>query len=285
MAENGLGGIRLTKASAFRIFKGVIFSILLLNLCFYLYEDVTAYLYLAPDSTFLDVLEGFAVTIDYVAWMVLIVLFEIETSDHASGRLVGTRKWVITGMTAACYVVLVYAAWGYAAALIDTYKYEAIEMGTVCDLVPEHFAYLSEDARPIELTQVTCESFMRSTVLKSPADNVITTQDVLLLNRKLGWVDVFNASAWLLIVLLFQVEVMLEQAKRLTKRIFISVTAVKIASYLVLFGCAVYWTIFSAFIDSWDAWLWLIAFVLIDLNLLGIDEDEPPDAIAVTAAA
>jgi hypothetical protein len=30
--------------------------------------------------------------------------------------------------------------------------------------------------------------------------------------------------------------------------------------------------VFSAFIDWWDAWLWLIAFILIDLNMLGLDE-------------
>ena len=74
----------LTKESAFRIFKIVIFWVLMVNLVYYLYEDVTAYLYLAPGATLFDVLEAFAVSIDYVAWMVLIVLFEMETSALAS---------------------------------------------------------------------------------------------------------------------------------------------------------------------------------------------------------
>jgi hypothetical protein len=50
--------------------------------------------------------------------------------------------------------------------------------------------------------------------------------------------------------------------------------AAKGAAYLGLLGCAIYWTLYSAFIDSWDAWLWLIAFVLIDLNLLRLDESQ-----------
>jgi hypothetical protein len=42
----------------------------------------------------------------------------------------------------------------------------------------------------------------------------------------------------------------------------------------VLLGCAIYWTMYSAFIDFWDAWLWLVAFILIDLNMLGLDEGQ-----------
>jgi hypothetical protein len=43
--------------------------------------------------------------------------------------------------------------------------------------------------------------------------------------------------------------------------------------------------VYSAFIDSWDAWLWLIAFVLIDLNLLGLDESQNPSVAGGVAEA
>jgi len=242
------------------------------NLFYYLYEDVTAYLYLAPGSTFFDTLEAFAVTIDYVAWMVLIILFEIETSAHARNQLTGTRKWVIAGLTAACYAVLVYAAYGYAAGLADTYHFEPIESESVCDLADRQFAYMNVEARPIELTEENCGAFSGKRVFKSPTDNLVATHFNLKALRNLGWVDVFNAGAWLLVVLLFQIEVSLGQMKKLTRHRLILIMACKGTAYLALLGCAIYWTVYSAFIDSWDAWVWLLAFILIDLNMLGIDE-------------
>jgi len=272
MASMESGVPRLTKVQAFRIFKGLVFLILMFNLFYYLYEDVTAYIYLADDSSWLDAVESFAVTIDYVAWMLLIVLFEIETSAQTRNRLHGAQKWTIAGLTAACYVVLVYAAYGYAASLANSYHFEPIASDSVCGLAEKKFAYMSLEGRPVELTAENCEAFAGEAVFKSPGDNVIATHGNLLAFRKLGWVDVFNATAWLLVVLLFQIGVMLSQANRLTKRRLLALEVAKATAYLVLLVCAVYWTIYSAFIDSWDAWLWLVAFLLIDLNLLGLDD-------------
>ena len=265
-------GPHITKKSAFRIFKIAIFLILMINLLYYLFEDVTLYLYLAPGSTLSDRVEAFAVTIDYVAWMVLIVLFEMETSAQARDLFTGRRKWVIAGLTAACYVSLVYAAYGYGTALADSYKYEPIE--SACYYANTNFAYLSPDARPNELTHENCGEFAGKRIFKSPTENVIATEANLLALKKLSWVDVFNANAWLLVVLLFQIEVSLEQAKKLTRRRLVIAMIWKGAAYLVLLCCAIYWTIYSAFIDWWDAWLWLLAFILIDLNMLGLDESQ-----------
>lgn len=262
----------ITKQSAFRYFKITIFWVLMINLLYYLYEDVTAYLYLGPESTFFNVMETFAVSIDYVAWMVLIVLFEMETSAKTRDRFTGARRWVIAGLTAVCYAFLVYAAYSYAAVLGDAYKYEPIESRPACYFANTGFAYLSLSGRPIELTHINCGEFAGKELFKSPVDNLIATEANVRALQKLSWVDVFNASAWLIIVLVFQVEIFLEQMKKLTKRRLIAVKAWKGIAYLVLLVCALYWSVFSVFIDYWDAWLWLLAFILIDLNMLGLEE-------------
>ena len=246
----------------------------MVNLFYYLYEDVKAYLYLAPGATLFDVLEAFAVSIDYVAWMVLIVLFEMETSAKTKDRFTGARKWVIAGLTVACYGVIVYAVYGYVAALGDAYNYEPIESRPACYFANTGFAYVSLAARPIELTHENCSEFAGKEIFKSPKDNLIATEANLRALKKLSWVDVFNSNAWLIIVLLFQVELSLEQLNKLTKRRLTVVMAWKGFAYLVLMGCAIYWTVYSAFIDYWDAWLWLLAFILIDLNMLGLDESQ-----------
>ena len=37
--------------------------------------------------------------------------------------------------------------------------------------------------------------------------------------------------------------------------------------YLVLLGAVAYWGVKGDFLDFWDAFLWLLAFVLIELNV------------------
>lgn len=257
------------RLSPYQFFKIGIFSILTVNLFIYLKEDVTAYLYLESNASLGTVLEAFAVTIDYVAWMILIVLFEYEISALAKGKLHGAREYVLTGMTAICYLVLLYASYGYAVALYEFYQYTPIETETACKLVDDKYGYVNLQARPVELTAENCGDFNEIQVYKSPTDRLIASHESVIANKKLGWVDVANAIAWLIIVLIFQVEILLQQANRLTKHWLKLCTATKVLMYLILAANAVYWTIYSAFIDSWDAWLWLLAFVLIDLNLLG----------------
>ena len=271
--------------SPFQIFKFSIFAILTVNLFVYLREDVTLYLYLDPGASLGAVLETFAVTIDYVAWMILIVLFEFETSALAKGKMRGSRRYVLAWLTGACYLVLVYAAYGYTIGLYDYYQFAPMESGTACELVDDKYAYMSLQARPIELTAENCGDFSGKPVYKSPTDLLIASHPNLMAIQKLGWVDVANASAWLIVVLIFQIEISLQQADKFTKTWLSFCTTTKVFMYLILGANAVYWTIYSAFIDSWDAWLWLLAFVLIDLNLLGWEDSEETEPTAEPALA
>ena len=37
--------------------------------------------------------------------------------------------------------------------------------------------------------------------------------------------------------------------------------------YSMLLFCAVYWGVLGDFLDFWDAFLWLVAFVFIEMNM------------------
>jgi hypothetical protein len=135
-------------------------------------------------------------------------------------------------------------------------------------------------ARPVDLTGANCGDLDGQELFKSRSDHTIVSRANFNAVRQMAWVDVFNAVAWLLVVLVLQVEILMQRAERLTHRWRHIFTITKVSLYLVLAGDAVYWTLYGAFIDSWDAWLWLLAFVLIDLNFLGIDESEASEQIA-----
>jgi hypothetical protein len=95
--------------------------------------------------------------------------------------------------------------------------------------------------------------------------------------REEEWLDVVNASAWLMIcaVLFWQMyapgdyEGWEAQAIRWGKG----------ALYLTVASCALVWTIeASKPLDAVDAWLWLACFAVIELNVFGFEQRSAPAA-------
>jgi hypothetical protein len=74
------------------------------------------------------------------------------------------------------------------------------------------------------------------------------------------------------VVLFMEWEVMLELKDALSRRRLIVFKTIKGTLYLILLANAIYWHIYGAFIDYWDAYLWLLAFVMIDLNVFKWDD-------------
>jgi hypothetical protein len=258
----------------FQIVRYGIYTMLMLNLFYYLWEDLIAFRYVPSGASIGAILESFAVTIDYVAWMILIVLFELEIDFIPREKFKGAIKWVFNGILAACYAVLLYAFYGYAAGLADSYQFVAFPPDQVCGLVGDNFAYVTMDARFLELTHDSCRVLAQGAVFKGAADNLVASSEALASLIWLGWIDVTNAGVWLLVVAFIEWEVMLELKDALTRRRIVILKTVKGILYLTLLWCAIYWTANGAIVDFWDAYLWLIAFVLIDLNV--VDWDETP---------
>ena len=83
----------------------------------------------------------------------------------------------------------------------------------------------------------------------------------------LGWTDVINSGAWILVVIVLEIEVRLQLRGNLSDRIMDANKYLKFALYGVLFGAAAYWGYAGDFLDFWDACLWLFAFIFIELNV------------------
>jgi len=78
---------------------------------------------------------------------------------------------------------------------------------------------------------------------------------------------VINSGVWLLVVLNLEIDVRLQEHGKLDGRVLRISNISKFFIYAVLFLAAVYWGIKGDFLDFWDAFLWLLAFVLIELNV------------------
>ncbi|MGX1099984.1 hypothetical protein [Amorphus sp. MBR-141] len=87
------------------------------------------------------------------------------------------------------------------------------------------------------------------------------------------WLDAVNAGAWLGVcaVLVYQMYAPGEYEGAEYR----AITAIKVGLYLVLITCAVLWTISShKTLDATDAWLWLLCFAVIELNVFGFEAHE-----------
>jgi hypothetical protein len=89
----------------------------------------------------------------------------------------------------------------------------------------------------------------------------------------LAIIDIVNAGTWLIIVVLLEVEVWLQIKDLLTDRLMQVMKVAKGFFYAILFICAIYWGFEGDFLDFWDAFLWLVAFIFIEMNIFQWHEE------------
>jgi hypothetical protein len=90
----------------------------------------------------------------------------------------------------------------------------------------------------------------------------------------LAWTDVANATAWLGVVAVLEADVWMQLKGTLTTGFVRASQVAKVLFYGTLVACAVLWQIEGGFVDVWDAYLWLIAFVFIEMNFFEWHEEE-----------
>jgi hypothetical protein len=69
------------------------------------------------------------------------------------------------------------------------------------------------------------------------------------------------------VVFVLEVDVRLQEHDRFGDTALRISTVVKVILYSILLLAAIYWGVKGDFVDFWDAFLWLAAFVFIELNV------------------
>jgi hypothetical protein len=88
---------------------------------------------------------------------------------------------------------------------------------------------------------------------------------------------------WLLVVFNLELDVRLQARGKLDGLILKISNVSKFFIYSVLFLAAVYWGIRGDFVDFWDAFLWLVAFVFIEMNVFNWRHESIGERTAGTA--
>ena len=113
-------------------------------------------------------------------------------------------------------------------------------------------------------------------------EHVLAAPAGLVAAQRLALVDVINSGAWILVVVLLEIDVrVLTRWDEISRFAVHSWKSVKVVLYTTLIVAAIFWGFKGNFLDFWDAALWLFAFVFIELNVFEWQQeirDDPPSA-------
>jgi len=213
-----------------------------------------------------QVIQVFSATIDTAAWVVLLLLFELETWVLDDSRIVGRVRLALHGLRGLCYIAIVYAFTGYYAELQTLLQAVPVDAAGACALLHESPSLLLDLDEYVPLDARNCAS-VGAELYRIAAFNIIADQSALVSARWLAWTDVINSATWILVCLVLEIEVRMQLRGGLSPRMIGVNKAIKFALYAILFAAAAYWGYAGDFLDVWDAALWLFAFIFIELNV------------------
>lgn len=254
-------------------FKYIIFILLSINVYVFLQEELAASSHMFANGVHIaNFIEVYAATIDTAAWVILLILFELETEIIDDDKIKGRTKWAIHWTRWLCSAFIVYALYGYIAKLIGFSGYQITEIANLCSQ-SINWSFLTTLDEFTTVTAGNCAALTAPEYFQLADKNIIASQETLDLAKWLAWVDVINASTWVLIVIMLEVDVRIQLHKYVFKTWeFVSGIA-KIVLYSILFIAAIIWGIDGKFIDTWDASLWLVAFIFIEMNVFDWQEE------------
>lgn len=253
----------------FQIFKYSVYGLLCINLALFFQEDYLASTYTFAEGVSFGVLiEAFAATIDTASWIILLFIFELETRIIDDKKLKGSVELLLSALKLLCYVVIAYAVYGYISKYVLVHSFEVSAVTDLCASAGQNLAFMESLDEYAAVTAANCSTVTDVNAFYGiPDTNIIASRASLDEAQSLALIDVVNAGDWLLVVLVLGGEVWLQMKGHLTDGMIKVSLAIKAVLYFVLLACAVLWGIDGDFLDFWDAFLWIVAFVFIEMNL------------------
>lgn len=261
-------GFPVNRYALFRVFKYTVYLLLAYNVYAFFVENHTA-----AGTVFADglqpgrVIEAYNDSIDTLAWVLLLMMFELQTFVLSDERIRGWVKWSLNAVSAFCYLFIVYSFYGYVAEMASlTHLLPVAQLASELAAQGNWSLALGQDDY-VPLTADNCATLADAQLLRLADARVLGEVAVWRGIQWLAWTDVINAGAWLLVVAILAFDVWLQLRHQLSGAVMRYSQVVKGLLYFTLLLCAVYWGVSGSFLDFWDAFLWLVAFFFIEMNL------------------
>lgn len=268
--------IPISAEMLFKVFKYAVYFSLTFNIFLFFQEES-----LATQETFsqgigvTEIIQGYAATIDTAAWVLLLILFELTTFILPQSALSQSRvKVTFMAVRIFCYGFILYSFYGYFTKMLLINGISPFFIDDVCALTGQNFSAIDNlDEYPL-LTFDNCGLLRGEDLLVLNGQSIIGTAQQWIAIQRLTWVDVVNSMAWILIVLVLELDIRLRNKKKFTKFMLMTSRVAKLVLYAAVLLAAVYWGFLGDFLDFWDAFLWLVAFFFIELNIFSKDKKQ-----------
>jgi len=254
-----------------QLIKIVVYSLLLINFAQYIRNDwVIAGHTLHSGSTFLDWTRAYAVTIDESAWMILLILFEMETY-LINNPLSRAKAMLMLVVRLCCYGFLAHTLYAYIFYAYELSQAQVVEgVSNLCQMVGQDVSY-AYNLVYSEISADNCANLSSANqflYIDPPTFFIVQDLAGLRIEKQLIWVDIVEAITWLLILATIEVTVYLQDRGIVKGLLLKSVNNAKFLLYSILWGAIFYWIYRGHYMFAWDEFVWIVGFVAIEMNVV-----------------
>jgi hypothetical protein len=263
-----------------QVVKWIVYTILIVNFVFYVLDDMEAAEHgLRTGGSFLQWTTTFTTTIDELAWFMLLILFELETYALSDKAFEGITGPLIHGVRIICYAFLAHTIYAYTGDVLALEREEPLAgIADLCQLADQGMSYTYNLAYTI-VDQSNCASLSADTVFfPVDSDSLVTDSEGIVISRWLAWVDLVEATIWLLIVFLIEFMVRLQNRGISSGPLIRMGNIAKPVLYGLLVIVAAYWGFLRHWLYVWDEFIWIAGFIAIEINVVEWREEMQEEA-------
>jgi len=259
----------LTAHDIRQIIKWIVYALLTINFVFYAREEIFFAEYTLRDgASFLEWTAAFATTIDEIAWLLLIVLFELETYTLSDEAFKGFVESLMHSGRIACYLLVLHTVYAWSTAIIDLDDVTRVDGVTdLCELADNENSFTSNLGYTV-IDAANCRELSNGSEFFYIGINpVVTDKPGLRIERQLAWADLIEAIVWLLIMLVMEFTVRIQNRGVAAGRLIFLVNTTKLSLFSILIAISAYWGYRGHWLYVWDEFVWIAAFAVIEMNM------------------
>ena len=260
---------------SYRAFKYAIYALLMVNVAYFFAESVgsTTYTY-TSGMKWNDIIVAYAAPVDTAAWLILLLVLELETARIDERRPATLTGRLIMAINAICFSIIAYSFYGYVATTGIANGFAPYSGPDPCAQAGTDTTFLISLDKYVPLTDGNCTALAETSYFNQKLGMFADPANLHKLTQ-LVWLDVTNSAAWIIIVIILEIEIFLKSSARLGAIILAVCNGSKLLLYGLLILNTVWWLLLGAVWDAWDALLWLLAFFFIEMNVLSWQDDAP----------
>ncbi|MEM7000251.1 MAG: hypothetical protein AAF529_05650 [Pseudomonadota bacterium] len=250
-------------------FKWTVYALLVVNFGLYLLDDISFSQHtLGPSSTLFDTIGAFATSLAVVAWICLIMSFELETYALEDDQFTPLVTMSLHGVRLFCAAVIAYSIFEFIDYVVQIAPDVPVEnASSLCDIADQGLSYVY-NIEYTEIVAANCAALSQGTAFYwVDGREVVTDTAGLSLERWLGLSSVAEVLIWMLIILAMEVVVRLQDRGIATGHWLKRLDYSKRVAYGLLVGLALWWASLGHWLYLWDTLLWVGGFAAIEFNV------------------